>query len=246
MSKNLAGRLLRDIGEKKVVKAILESFTPPTCIFGGRGNDATALDLGLDKLIVITTDRCPTPLAFKMDPTNFGVWGDLAITCVASDLLASGTKPAAFLVNLLLPRFLTLEGVIDLLTQAEALAKSLGAEIVAGDTKESPHLEVVATGLGVLERGRHVRRLGARPGDILVLTGEIGNFTAANLAYERKIAESDLDSSIVTSVIKPRPAYNVAIALLQEILPSAGMDLSDGLLSTIFTLAEINETRCDS
>ena len=234
-------RSLADIGEKRLVGLILERLALPAIIVGGRGNDATALDIGLEgSVLLVTTDRCPTPLAYKMDSSNVGIWGDLAITCVASDLLASGGRPTAFLVTLLLPQDLSGTDVLRLMRRAEALANSLGAAIVAGDTKESSRLEVVTTGLALAPRHRLVRRCGARAGDLLVLTGQVGAFTAAHLAWKRGVAQADLASELLIPVLEPRPAYEAATTLLLELEPKAGMDLSDGLLSTVFTLADLN------
>lgn len=229
---------LADVGEKRLVKLILDALSVPKCAIGGRGGDATAIDLGLGRLLAVASDRCPTPLAYKLDPLNIGVWGDLAITCVASDLIAAGSRPAAFLITLLLPRNLFVGQVVELMNRAESLAKSVGADIVAGDTKEATHLSVITTGIGLLSNNYYLQRRDSLPGDELVLTGRIGDFTAAHLAFERGIPRKNIDSSLMTSVYSPRPAFEPAMKLFERVKPHAGMDLSDGLLSTVFTLAE--------
>ena len=229
---------LADVGEKRLVRLILETLSAPKCIIGGRGGDATAIDLGLSRLLAVASDRCPTPLAYKMNSSNIGVWGDLAVTCVASDLIASGARPAAFLITLLLPRTMFVRDVTDLLNRAESLAKSVGAEIVAGDTKEASQLSVITAGIGLLPEGRYLRRCDSLVGDILVLTGEVGNFTAAHLAYEKGVAQNSINPNLLAPVLSPKPAFESATKLFGKVEPHAGMDLSDGLLSTVFSLAE--------
>jgi thiamine-monophosphate kinase len=241
MTKLTKSTTLLDIGEKQLVKLLMKELSASAVIPGGRGNDATALDIGLpDELLLVNIDRCPTPLAFKMDPSNLSVWGDLAITCVASDQLASGANPTAFLTSLLLPRDLLVSKVVEMVQHAESLAHSLEAEIVAGDTKESSELGVIATALGIVKKGRLITRKGARPGDVLVLTGELGSFTATQLAWKLGMSPNEMTPEMLASVLEPRPAVRSARTLLSEIHPNAGMDLSDGLLNALFLLSELN------
>lgn len=233
------GELLSTVGEKALVRLIQQTVRSDPRVLSGTGNDATALEVVPGCTIAITVDRCPTPLAYRIDATEIGVWGDLAITCVASDLFASGAEPVAFMLSLLLPRTMRVQDVIALVRCAERSASSLGACIAAGDTKEAAQLNVITCGIGRLVNG-HVARRGARAGDLLVLTGEIGPFTAAQVAFSHGITKEELDSRLRQPVFSPEPAHHAARALLTTIKPTAGMDLSDGLLSTAFTLAEAN------
>jgi thiamine-monophosphate kinase len=175
-----------------------------------------------------------------MDPSSLAVWGDLAITCVASDQLASGAKPIAFLTSLLLPQDLLVSRVLEMIQRAESLAHSLEAEIVAGDTKESSELNIITTALGLVEKNGLVTRKGARPGDLLVVTGKLGSFTASNLAWKRGVRQNEMVPQMLASVFEPRPAYASATLLLSKLHPRAGMDLSDGLLNALFVLSEVN------
>lgn len=240
MEPTCVARLLSDVGEKAVVNGILKCLPGDNEATTGRGSDAAGIRIGSSDWIAAAIDRCPTPLAFKLDPRRMGVWGDLAVTCVASDLLASGALPSAFLVCLLLPRSLQVSDVEDIMTHAQAVAAGMGARIVAGDTKEAPSITVVTVGLGTPVRGRTISRQGATDGDIVVLTGEIGAFTAAQLAFERGMAHDELEPELTKQIFAPRPALEAARELLSTLEPRAGMDLSDGLLCTLFTLAQTN------
>lgn len=239
MNSKTESLILADLGEKQLVKLILTSLTDPKRVVGGRGNDATAIDLGLGSLLAVSVDRCPTPLAYKIDSTNLAVWGELAITCVASDLLAAGAKPSVFVTSILSPRTILVSHLVDLVKAAERQATRLGAEIVAGDTKESVQLNVITFGIGTLA-SNHIPRTGTKAGDVLIVTGEIGNFTAAQLALANGISLAELEPILANAVLHPKPAFEAAFWLWNQVQPKSGMDLSDGLLSAIFRLCELN------
>jgi len=144
-------------------------------------------------------------------------------------------------MSLLLPRQMRADDVIALVKRADAAAGRLGAGIIAGDTKEAPHVNVITCGVGRFLNGRQITRRGARPGDLLVLTGELGAFTGAHLGFHKGLPKSELDAKLLQPVFSPTPADKTVFELLASVNPTAGMDLSDGLLSTAFALAELND-----
>jgi len=142
-------------------------------------------------------------------------------------------------MGLLMPRDVPVTGLMELMRRAEDLAGLLGAGIAAGDTKEASELNVVTMGIGVPLSKRLVGRKGAKNGDVLVLTGRLGAFTAAHFCYKAG-KESELDEELLRSVLRPMPAYEATCELVGLTEPVAGMDLSDGLLSAMFDLAGTN------
>lgn len=232
---------LAELGEKRAVQSILAVLDPSSSLIGGLGSDAAALDIGSgNDYLLACIDRSPTPLAYKMSAANIAVWGDLAITCVASDILASGGYPIAFVTSLILPPDTRGGDVIDIMRRAQHASADLGASIVGGDTKEGDGCRLTTAAIGLCPKTSLVRRVGARAGDILVVTGELGTFTAAELAWRRGDDWQQLDHDKYGCVFRPRPAFKAARLLLGSLTPRAGMDLSDGLLSTAFGLANCN------
>lgn len=242
-TRTVAGSALRlnELGEKRAVRSILSILEPSSLLVGGLGSDAAAIDIGSDRdYLLVCIDRSPTPLAYKMSSQNMAAWGDLAITCVASDVLASGGYPIAFVTSLILPSDTAGEDVIDIMQHAQRASADLDASIVGGDTKEGSSCRLTTAAIGLCPKNQLVRRTGARAGDVVVITGELGTFTAAELAWRNGDDWQRLDQNKYDCVFRPRPAFKVARLLLASITPRAGMDLSDGLLSTAFGLAEAN------
>jgi thiamine-monophosphate kinase len=132
-------------------------------------DDAARLDGGL----VVTQDVLVEGVHFRHDAIS---WRDLGFRAAAvnlSDLAASGAEPAGLLVSLAVPGSTELETVIELY---EGIAET-GVAVIGGDTSAADR-----TFLGVTALGRSERvpgRGGARPGDVLVVTGPLGAAGAA-------------------------------------------------------------------
>lgn len=83
------------IGEKAFLRGLLSKLTADPGLVGGFGHDAGVVDLGIDTLVAINTDRCPTPISWVRGWSTAAVWGRLAVTTACSDLLAIGAAPRA-------------------------------------------------------------------------------------------------------------------------------------------------------
>jgi thiamine-monophosphate kinase len=135
----------------------------------GIENDATLLPGG----IVVTQDALVEDVHFRLDWTTHRELGFRAAAVNLSDLAASGAEPEALLVTLAAPEDTQLEDVLELyggLNEA-------GVPVQGGDTTRAPQLS-----LGVTAIGRSARvpgRGGARPGDVVVVTGPLGAAGAA-------------------------------------------------------------------
>jgi thiamine-monophosphate kinase len=130
----------------------------------GIENDAARLDGGL----VVTQDALVEDVHFRLDAIS---WRDLGFRAAAvnlSDLAASGARPMGLVVSLGAPPDTAVEDVIELY---EGIAET-GVPVVGGDTTSAPQLVVAVTALGRAERTPG--RVGARPGDLLVVTGPLG------------------------------------------------------------------------
>src|SRR5947207_2454456 len=146
----------------------------------GIEHDAAELADGL----VVTQDALVEGVHFRLDWTSFRELGYRAAAVNLSDLAASGAEPKALLVTLAAPAGLELEGVIELY---EGLNEA-GVPVVGGDTTSAPQLALAVTAIGRSERVPG--RAGARPGDLLVVTGPLG---AAGAAFrERRHARPPL------------------------------------------------------
>jgi thiamine-monophosphate kinase len=126
--------------------------------------------------LVVTQDALVEGVHFRLDAIS---WRDLGWRTAAvnlSDLAASGAEPVGLVVTLAAPGATRLDDVLELY---EGIAET-GVPVVGGDTTSAPQVVLSATALGRSERVPG--RSGARPGDLLVVTGPLG---AAGAAYRR-------------------------------------------------------------
>jgi thiamine-monophosphate kinase len=135
----------------------------------GIADDAAQLSGGL----VVTQDALVEGVHFRLDWTTYRELGFRAAAVNLSDLAASGAEPEALLVTLAAPAETELDDVLELY----AGLNEPGIPVAGGDTTRAPQLALAVTAVGRSERvpGRG----GARPGDLIVVTGELGAAGAA-------------------------------------------------------------------
>jgi thiamine-monophosphate kinase len=136
-----------------------------------RGIEHDAAELGGG--LVVTQDALVEGVHFRLDWTGYRELGYRAAAVNLSDLAASGAEPQALLITLAAPGELELEQVFALY---EGLNEP-GIPIAGGDTSSAPLLMVAVTAVGRSERVPG--RAGARPGDLVVVTGPLGAAGAA-------------------------------------------------------------------
>src|SRR5207244_8986052 len=138
----------------------------------GIEHDAAQLGDG----VVVTQDALVEGVHFRLDWISWRELGWRAAAVNLSDLAASGADPEGLIVSLAAPGDLQLDDVVALY---EGMAET-GVPVVGGDTSEAERLVLSVTAVGRSERVPG--RSGARPGDRLVLTGQLG---AAGAAFRR-------------------------------------------------------------
>jgi thiamine-monophosphate kinase len=204
--------------------------------------------LGLSDDCALLTPEPGTELLLKTDPIAEGVhflpggapadiaWKALAVN--VSDLAAKGATPVGYLMALSFPEAPSrrwLSAFADGLGEAQA---RFGCRLLGGDTDRRPGpLTVSITAIGAVPQGRMVRRGTARPGDVLFVSGTIGDATLglALLREPGRAAEWFLNDLQAEGPIqryrRPEPRLALGPALRQY--ASAAMDLSDGLVKDL-------------
>jgi thiamine-monophosphate kinase len=205
----------------------------------GIGDDAAAWQPTPGRVVVATTDMLVEGIHFRLDwipPRDLG-WKALAVNL--SDLAAMGAKPGHALVSIAL-----LAGQADLAEEIyeglAELARATGTRIVGGDTVRSPGPLVVNVALvGEADPERLLRRTGARPGDLLAVTGTVGASAAGLdllIAEGRKALDRPGGASLVAAHHRPRPQLEAGAALAAHGVRCA-IDISDGVASEARHLA---------
>ena len=199
------------------------------------GDDVAALP-GRRSKLVLKSDM----LVAKTDVPPGMTWrqaGRKSVAMCVSDFAAKGVSPQAFMVSLGIPRTLSDLGVRSLVEGFADGMKEWGVHLVGGDTNEASDVIVDCTMTGFAEH--IVRRSGAAPGELIVVTGEFGT-TSAGLKILLEGARSDpgFRRSALSSVYRPSPRLGLGIALSRHI--SSAMDSSDGLAICLHTIAEMS------
>lgn len=184
----------------------------------------------LPGLRVVTQDALLEGVHFRLEWTT---WRDLGYKAAAvnlSDLAAAGAEPEALVVSLGLPGETRVEDVVALY---EGIAET-GVAVVGGDTSRAERVYLSVTALG--RSDRVPGRAGARPGDVLVVTGPLGASAAGYLCLRDGVA-----SPLVHAHLRPPLRLREGRALARQ--AHAMLDLSDGLASDAGRIAERSACR---
>jgi thiamine-monophosphate kinase len=201
----------------------------------GIGDDAAVLDLPAGSQLVAAVDTIIEGRHFLpgTDPKSIG---HRALAVNLSDMAAMGATPGWATLALSMPSVdaTWLEGFAAGLLD---LADAHQVVLVGGDTTRGP-LTVTVQILGVVPRGTALLRSGAQAGDLIVVTGSLGD-AGAGLAYSTSMPASVPDAaarSLVSRFEYPTP--RVAMGIAARGIASAAMDLSDGLVGDLPKLAQ--------
>ena len=202
----------------------------------GPGDDCALLAPSPGMELAITTDMLVSGTHFlpETDPHQLG-WKTLAVNL--SDLAAMGARPRWVLLAGSLPD--ADEAWIAAFADGLfACAKRYGADLVGGDTTRGP-LNLCLTALGEVPSGKALRRDGARAGDDLWVSGQPG-LAALGLAQlqGRTILPEALARRCMASLQRPLPRVELGLALREQQLARAAIDVSDGLLADLGHIAE--------
>jgi len=211
-------------------------------VLTGIGDDCAVLrlraDQGQRKDVLVTTDFSLESIHFRRDWHPAQSVGHRCLARGLSDIAAMGGEPVAAFLSLALPQDLKQKWVDDFLGGLLKLAKHFGITLTGGDTAESPAgilADVVV--VGSVPQGKAVLRSGARPGDLIYVTGELGG-SAAALGQMQSQPKRKLNPRDYPRHFFPQPRIEVGRILGEKNLASSMIDTSDGLSTDLAHLCE--------
>jgi len=205
----------------------------------GIGDDAAVLLPTPRQLMLVTTDMLVESVHFNLATTTPWQLGYKAIAVNLSDIAAMGGVPRHAVVSVALPSSTSVDFVVNLYQGMKEICHEFGVNIVGGDTVSSPQgLVINVTVTGEVAPVNLVRRSGAQIGDIVAVTGWLGNSAAGlELLSVGEWEDFDFAWPLVTAHLSPQPQVKTG-AILAEAGATSMDDISDGLASEAHEIAK--------
>lgn len=226
-----------DLGEREIVQRI-------TKILGISERDDCAMAEYGERYLVWTTDMLHRKADFPRIATPWQI-GWMTVAVNLSDMAAMGAVPIGLLVAAGIPPKTDLSFVEEMFTGMKDCAHRFETRVLGGDLDSHDELTLTGTALGEIEKDLVLRRRGARPKDLLCITGSLGSAGAglrvalAAEGKDRERIEGDPNYLALTKkLLEPAPRVKEGRALALSRSVTSMMDNSDGLALSLFDLAE--------
>jgi thiamine-monophosphate kinase len=209
-----------------------------SAILTGIGDDCAVLRRRPGHDSLVTSDFTLEGIHFRRDWHSPESVGHRCLARGLSDIAAMGGDPMAVFLSLALPRDVPQSWVKGFTRSLISLAGKFGATLAGGDTAESPHgilADIMV--VGSVPEGKAVLRSGARPGDRIYVSGELGG-SAAAVSQMRKRPKRKLNQRDYARHFFPEPRLELGRILREKGLASAMIDTSDGLSTDLAHICE--------
>lgn len=248
---------IKEIGEFGLIDRIGKNFTKPVNkeTYKGIGDDAAVLDYACNNNhLVLTQDLLTEAIHFDLTFTPLQHLGYKAVAVNISDIAAMNAIPKQITIGLALSSKITLEAVDVFYEGVQAACYDYAIDLCGGDiTSSAAGLFISVSAMGANTADKITYRSGAKPDDIICVTGDLGAaFLGLQvLEQEKKEFETNPDMQpqlesknyIVGRQLKPRARMDIVHELHElDIVPTSMIDVSDGLASEILHICKNSDT----
>lgn len=249
---------ISSLGEFGLIDRLTKDFTIKNSETKlGVGDDAAVLSFG-EKDVVVTTDLLLEGIHFDLRYVPLQHLGYKSAIVNFSDIYAMNATPRQITVSIGVSSRFTVEHIEALYSGIRRACEIYGVDLVGGDTSASvTGLVISITCIGDVAKGEEVRRSGARPTDIICVSGDLGAaFMGLQLlerensvAAEQKDKDFQPDFSgkeyILERQLKPEARKDVPELLRNEgVRPTSMIDVSDGLSSELLHICKESNVGC--
>jgi len=243
-------------GEFGLIKHLTERFKiENSSTVKGVGDDSAVLNYG-DKKVLVTTDLLLEGIHFDLVYVPLMHLGYKAAVVNFSDIYAMNGQPKQITVSLGISKRFSVEDLEQFYAGIELACKHYGVDLIGGDTSASlTGLAISITCIGEGEEGKIVYRNGAKQTDLICVSGDLGSaYMGLQLLEREKIVFSANDEAqpdfegrdyILQRQLKPEARKDIVKLLADNgIVPTAMMDISDGLSSELIHICSQSNTGC--
>jgi thiamine-monophosphate kinase len=219
------------------------------------GDDAAVMDF-FGKQTVITTDMLVEGIHFDLMYNPLKHLGYKSVIVNLSDVYAMNASPAQITMSLAFSNRFSVEALTEFYEGVYAACDKYNVDLVGGDTTSSQKGFIICvTAIGEVAPNKYVTRSGAKKGDLICVSGELGGafLGLTLLEREKKIfletkgVQPDLENQdyIVGRILKPEARRDVVDFFAEkQITPTAMIDISDGLSSELLHICKQSEVGC--
>ncbi len=227
---------LKEIGEFGLIDLIRRKFpAKDKNLVLGIGDDAAIIKITPKRYLIFTTDALREGVHFDLSYYSYQEVGWKAMAANLSDVAAMGGIPTFGLISLGLPKNEKTEDVLKIYKGMNDLAKRYRCKLCGGDIFLSSEIIISITLLGETKPKFLVKRSRAKPGDLICVTGDLGQSQAG---LEILKAKKPSKPGWLRKHLKPVPRINQARELVQTLNVTSMIDISDGFGSDLYHIAE--------
>ncbi len=241
---------IKELGEFGLIDRLTEgSKIKKGSTVMGVGDDAAVISSG-DKYSLLTTELMLEGVNFDLVYFPLKHLGYKTAVVGISDILAMNGTPTHLLVSIGVSSKLSVEQLEELYSGVKAACEEYGLDLVGGDTSASVNgLVISVTASGEVAREKIVYRSGARPNDLICITGDLGAaYMGLHLLEREKRAFAGNNNPqpdfkgyeyLLQRQLKPAARKDVIDSLAEaDIVPTSMIDLSDGLASDLLQICK--------
>lgn len=231
---------LKEVGERALLRMVRGICDKGPQIELGIGDDAAAINIG-DKYLVVSTDMLIGNVHF-LPETPIERIGRKSVVVNLSDLAAMGANPLGLVFSIGAPRDIEYSFIKDLLESMNSIAREYDTYIVGGDLNESTEIIISGTAFGTTLKNQLLTRSGAREGDIICLTGDLGSAAAGLKIILDKLPRGE-NEGLLDAFHEPVARVKIGHLLAQSGVVTSTIDISDGLAANLWQISRMSEVK---
>ena len=233
---------LNAIGERKIIEQFRKVVTSCEKNLLGLEDDSAIYDMELSKHLVVNTDSVPISFGIHYGIVSYFGFGKYFAGAVLNDIIAKGGKPFWLLVALECSNETKLTDLLSFYEGINDLIQDYGVSIIGWDTKEGNSFNVVGTAIGLVDKNYFISRKGALVGDVVVVTGPLGLFSANvyTAVCKKQISEKLKHELRIAYNSNLRIPYEEMNVIVDSKAANSSLDISDGFLGDLNRIAKLS------